>query len=151
MRRRGLARVRKAPLRYWRLYFRNVSAGSFPPGYFEVQMREVLGGADLTTAALAIARSAASSFNGGREPAKAFDDDEGTPFQFSSADNASWLSWDFAAEAQINQVTLYWWSATTRRHNDIAVESSIDGVFWTEEFRAPTVSWVSDRTTITRP
>jgi hypothetical protein len=80
--------------RYWRVEFK-VSAVSVPTGADEIEMRETVGGADVTSSAFASAQSQ----NGPNGPANAFSDGGG--FWASDGSDAAgawvWIQQDFGA------------------------------------------------------
>ncbi len=114
--------------RYWRVYF---TAGvSAYTTVSEAQLREYLGGADLTGSGTA---SADSTYTGAYPASNAFDDDTSTQWT-SAATYPHWLKYDFGS-GNDTAVTEYTLRAKTEHVDDMPtawqLEYSDDGSTWT--------------------
>lgn len=124
-----------SPHRYWRIYIGSNSAtnNSLATGISEMEMRESVGGADVTGSGTA---SADSTFSG-LSAAGAFAND-GTTTEWGSAVSVypHWLAYDFGAgnNKAIVEIAINGRSVNDQWPGAFKIQSSDDGTTWTDEW-----------------
>lgn len=126
--------------RYWRLYLPTNNGAAFTTAG-EIEMREVVGGATVTTGGTAFASSQSAT---NTDPALAFDgikapSPSGPDSYWSTAQNnhsPSFIGYDFGEgnEKSINEISYYASRAVERQPSNIVVQSSDDGSDWKTEW-----------------
>lgn len=119
--------------RYWRVYITaNDGSGSYI-GMTEIELKDTLGGSDLTSAALASTNALASSeVNGSNTAAMAFDNSSSKGWLGWLA--PQWIRWDFGPgnDKTIRQITIRGsWNAASASPKDFLLQGSGNGTDWT--------------------
>lgn len=125
--------------RYWRFNVTDATHGTHVD-VREIQMRILLGGADVTGSGTA----SASAEAGGFEASKAFDNSTLTTWYFNRGSNPlpQWIKYDFGAgnDKAIIEYTLQPWS-TTEMIKSWQFQSSDNDSDWTTEHSVTDASW----------
>lgn len=128
--------------RYWRVYIEKV-AGNSQAAAYEIQLRETVGGADVTGSGTA----SADTVSGVAVAAQAFDDNTSTAWVSVAATNVPhWIAYDFGTgnEKEIIEVTWHSYTSSTRSPLTGRLEYSDDGTTWTTKFGFSGLSWAAN-------
>lgn len=116
--------------RFWRVYVTAVNGKSDGSvGFREIQLRESIGGSDVTGSGTA---SADSFFSGGVEADKAFDNNTGTEWASGTGGLPHWIAYDFGVGVEKDIRELVWRPRgdTDQHPVDFDLQSSDDGNSW---------------------
>lgn len=120
--------------RYWGIYMLNSGAAGF--ALMEVELRSTVGGADVTTPSTPV------SVTSGSNPSNLVDNSNSTWWTTNTATNQR-ASFDLGASAEIRQVAMYPYTATSWNPVNFIIQGSHNGTAWVDLRSLSDVFWTA--------